>query len=231
MKNIEFRLLRAYEIEVRPQSIKNGKATMLLYMNSRVVTDLLDETVGSMNWTSEFYEVNNKLVCKIGIWDDDKNMFIYKSDTGSESNIEAEKGQFSDCYKRCLSRWGVTELYSAPNIIIDDDGYGCKGYYVNQIGYDVFNRHITSIEIKNKFDKTVFVWSLNGIKSFDKQLITEENTNNNYDILVEFCRTEKPYADGEKLKNFFKYYKTKLDNWNGTFNPEALWNKWLERTK
>ena len=158
MKEIRFRLLNADEIEVRVQSVKNGKATMLLYMNSRVVTDLLDETVGNMNWCSEFQSVDGKVICRIGIWDDEKGIFIYKSDTGSESNIEAEKGQFSDCYKRCLSRWGVNELYSAPNITIDDDGYGNRGYYVSLIRYDESARKITELHIANRFDKEVFSW-------------------------------------------------------------------------
>lgn len=229
MKNIEFRLLRADEIEVRPQSIKNGKANMLLYMNSRVVTELLDETVGSMNWTSEFYEVNNKLVCKIGIWDEDKNMFIYKSDTGSESNIEAEKGQFSDCYKRCLSRWGVTELYSSPQITIDDDGYGCKGYYVRLIKYDEYSRKITEIHICNRFDKEVFNWKIdNGYNDVSQNT----DNKNNYELLVEFCKkTKSEGADQETLKKFFKYYEGKSKNWNGTFNAKSLFDKWVERSK
>lgn len=225
MKNIEFRLLRPDEIEVRPQSIKNGKANMLLYMNSRVVTELLDETVGSMNWTSEFYEVNNKLVCKIGIWDEDKNMFIYKSDTGSESNIEAEKGQFSDCYKRCLSRWGVTELYSAPNITIEDDGYGCKGYYVSLIRYDEFTRKITELHICNRFDKEVFSWKINN--GYNNVSIKTDNKNN-YDSLVEFCKKAKADgADQEQLKKFFKYWEKRINEGNlkGVIDPEALWNK------
>lgn len=230
MKEIRFRLLNADEIEVRVQSVKNGKATMLLYMNSRVVTDLLDETVGNMNWCSEFQSVDGKVICRIGIWDDEKGIFIYKSDTGSESNIEAEKGQFSDCYKRCLSRWGVNELYSAPNIIIDDDGYGNRGYYVSLIRYDENARKITELHIANRFDKEVFSW-----KYGERAKATEQKpqpTQSNYDTLVEFCKKAK--ADGEsqeELKKFYNFYKDKANTWKNTFNPSALWTKWKERAK
>lgn len=153
----KFRTLKASEIEVRVQSVKNGKATHLLYIDSRAVTNLLDETVGSMNWQSEFYEVAGQTICRIGIWDERKGCFIYKSDTGSESNIEGEKGKISDCYKRCLSRWGVTELYSAPRIQLDDDGYGNSGYSVSEINIDDA-RQITHIVLVNRFGKEVFRW-------------------------------------------------------------------------
>lgn len=153
----KFRTLKASEIEVRVQSVKNGKATHLLYIDSRAVTNLLDETVGSMNWQSEFYEVAGQTICRIGIWDKEKECFIYKSDTGSESNIEGEKGKISDCYKRCLSRWGVTELYSAPRIQLDDDGYGNSGYSVSEINIDDA-RQITHIVLVNRFGKEVFRW-------------------------------------------------------------------------
>ena len=226
----EFRLLRPEEIECRPQSVKNGKCNLLLYMTSRTVTDLLDETVGSRNWTSEFYTVNNMVVCRIGIWDEDKRMFVYKSDTGSESNIEAEKGLFSDCYKRCLSRWGVNELYSAPNITVDDDGYGNRGYYVSLIRYDEDARKITELHIANKFDKEVFSW-----KYGEKTKATTQNTEqtkSNYDLLVEFCKQAKADgADQEQLKKFFKYYEEKSKQWKSVFNAKALFDKWMERAK
>lgn len=229
MKEINFRLLNADEIEVRVQSVKNGKATMLLYMNSRVVTDLLDKTVGNMNWCSEFQSVDGKVICRIGIWDEDKNIFIYKSDTGSESNIEAEKGQFSDCYKRCLSRWGVNELYTAPNIVIDDDGYGNRGYYVSLIRYDEQARKITELHIANKFDKEVFSWKF-GEKTNAK---AEESVKQNpYDMLVQFCKQAKANGENkEELTKFFKFYEAKTKTWDGVFSAKNLWERWKGRIK
>ena len=153
----KFRTLRADEIEVRVQSVKDGKARHLLYIDSRAVTNLLDETVGSFNWQSEFYEVNGQTLCRIGIWDEKKGLFIYKSDTGSESNIEGEKGLISDCYKRCLSRWGVTELYSAPKIEMPDDKYGNSGYTVSEITINE-QRQITHLVLVNRFGKEAFRW-------------------------------------------------------------------------
>jgi len=226
MKDLKFRMLKAEEIEVRPQSIKNGKATMLLYMNSRVVVDLLNETVGAYNWTSEYYEVNGKLVMKLGIWDEDKNQFVYKSDTGSESNIEAEKGQFSDCYKRCMARWGVTELYSAPSIVINDDGKGNKGYYVKFIKYDEYTRHITELAIADRNDNIVFKWlKKNG---YEKE---EYNKEDNYNSLRSFCTGQKGKIEIETLKKFFNYWSNKINNgqFEGIINPQALFKKWIDK--
>lgn len=222
MKELKFRLLREEEIEVRPQSIKNGKCNLLLYMTSRTVTDLLDETVGSRNWTSEFYTVNNMVVCRIGIWDEDKKMFVYKSDTGSESNIEAEKGLFSDCYKRCLSRWGCNELYSAPSIVVDDDGYGNRGYYVRYIRYDEDTRRIIELHICNRFDKEVFSWNINS-KPQEKQKPVD--TNENYKKLKDFCSSKKGKVDITKLTEFFNYWSGRIKDFKGEINPEKLWNK------
>ena len=157
MKNNMFRTLKAEEIEVRVQSVKNGKANMLLYIDSRAVTKLLDETVGPMNWQTEFYEVNGQTIGKLGIWDSEKQQWIWKSDTGTESNIEAVKGLISDVYKRMISRWGVVELYSSPKIVLDDDGYGNTGYRVSEILYDS-ERNITHLVLVNRFGKEVFRW-------------------------------------------------------------------------
>lgn len=156
MKDIRFRTLRADEIEVRPAQIKDGKATVLLYIDSRAVVRLLNETVGPLGWQMEFEDVCGQVVGKLGIWDDDKHMWVYKSDTGSESNIEAKKGLYSDCYKRTLARWGVDELYTAPRIIVPDDGYG-NHYHVGEISYND-NREITHLVLVNNIGKKVYEW-------------------------------------------------------------------------
>lgn len=158
MKKI--RTLKAEEIEVRVQSVKNGKANMLLYINSRAATDLLDETYGMENWTIEYKEVAGQIYGKLSIWDNDNSRWIFREDTGSESNVEANKGLASDIVKRCIVRFGVTELYSSPKIQIDDDGYGNTGYKVTEITYDD-RRNITHLVIANRFGKETFRWDAN----------------------------------------------------------------------
>lgn len=226
MKNLEFRTLRADEIEVRPQSVKNGKATMLLYIDSRAVVSLLNETVGNMNWTSEFYEANGQMIGKIAIYDEDRDIWVSKSDTGSESNIEAEKGLVSDIYKRVLSRWGVQELYSAPRITWDDDGYGNTGYKVSHIAYDE-NRNIISLQIVNRWGKEAFKWEKGTEIPHAAQKPVNEPKKDNLAVLTEFCK--KKTEEGEnrsELGKFYKFYSVKCPSWQGNFPADKLWNKW-----
>ena len=230
MKNLEFRTLRADEIEVRPQSVKNGKATMLLYIDSRAVVSLLNETVGNMNWTSEFYEANGQMIGKIAIYDEDRDIWVSKSDTGSESNIEAEKGLVSDIYKRVLSRWGVQELYSAPRITWDDDGYGNTGYKVSHIAYDE-NRNIISLQIVNRWGKEAFKWEKGTEIPHAAQKPVNEPKISNMDILKTFYEQNKRNANinVEQLTKFKDFYKAKMDSWKGVFNPSTAFEKWMQR--
>lgn len=219
----KFRLLKADEIEVRVQSVKNGKATMLLYIDSRCVTNLLDEAVGCMNWQTEFYQVNGLIMGKLGIWDDDKKTWVWKSDTGTESNIEAEKGQISDTYKRLLSRWGVTELYSAPRIQLEDDGYNNTGYKVSEIAYE--GRKITHLVIVNRFGKEAFRWDINGNNSVSQPSPAPQKDKKT--LLTEFCQTQMTSgANRDELGKFYKYYEPKCNGWKGNMDLQTLWEKW-----
>lgn len=236
MREINFRTLRADEIDVRTVTIKDNKATMLLYIDSRAVVRLLNETVGASDWEMVFETVNGQVVGKMGIWDEDKGMFVYKSDTGSESNIEATKGLFSDCYKRCLSRWGVDELYTAPRIVIPDDGYGCSGYKVSHIEYND-RREIIRLRIVNRFDKVVFDYAEdNLVMPQNKPVQTQQapqttNTTSmdNVSILRGFCsKKKKEETDKDDLLRFFNFYKERVNGWTNVIKPEILWNKWQE---
>ncbi len=107
----------------RVQSSKYGKANCVAYIDARDCQDLLDEVVGPENWQSIFYEENGLLFCKIGICCDSKdnesevayNQWVWKSDTGSESNVEKDKGHVSDAFKRACVSWGIGRfLYRLP---------------------------------------------------------------------------------------------------------------------
>lgn len=243
MKNIDFRTLRADEIEVRPQSIKNGKATMLLYIDSRAVVSLLNETVGNMNWQSEFYQVGEQTIGKIGIYDEDRDIWVWKSDVGSESNVEAEKGKISDTYKRILSRFGVQELYSAPRITIDDDGYGNSGYKVLEISYDT-NRNITHLVIGNRFNKEVFRWDRDSVeqptqykpKSYTQtqqdELEWKDETKDNLTVLTDYCSQVTANGfDRSEVGKFFRFYKDKCNEWRGVFQVDKLFSAWMSKAK
>lgn len=79
--------------------------TQLAYIDARDVMDLLDEVVGPENWQDSYELVGDKIIAGVGILANDN--WIWKYDTGTESNIEEEKGMFSDAFKRAAVKWGV----------------------------------------------------------------------------------------------------------------------------
>jgi len=97
----------------RVQSSKYGKSTCVAYIDARDAQDLLDEVIGPENWQSMFYEENGLLFCKVGIFVG--TCWVWKSDTGSESKVEKDKGHVSDAFKRACVSWGIGRfLYRLP---------------------------------------------------------------------------------------------------------------------
>ena len=114
---LKFRTLKANEIDCRVSQIASNWLTLLLYKDARADMDVLDETVGPMNWKREHLRENAN--CKVSIYNTDINEWVSKEDTGTESFTEAEKGLASDSFKRACVNWGIgRELYSSPSIII-----------------------------------------------------------------------------------------------------------------
>lgn len=110
---LKFRKLRADEIDCRVATVNEKGASILLYKDARVDQNILDETVGAMNWKNTYSRDNKN--CTVSIWDEAKKEWISKENTGTESNTEAEKGLASDSFKRACFNWGIgRELYSAP---------------------------------------------------------------------------------------------------------------------
>lgn len=114
---MKFRKLKANEIDCRISQIEKNWCTLLLYKDARVDQNILDETVGCMNWQKRYVRENAN--CIVGIWDNEKQQWVEKEDTGTESFSEAEKGLASDSFKRACFNWGIgRELYTAPSIFI-----------------------------------------------------------------------------------------------------------------
>lgn len=117
-----FRELRADEIDCRISQIKKTKngagLSLLLYKDARCDQNILDETVGPMNWERKHSRENAN--CIVSIWCAERQCWVSKEDTGTKSNTEEEKGLASDSFKRACFNWGIgRELYTAPFIWID----------------------------------------------------------------------------------------------------------------
>ena len=103
-------------IDFRVQSVnKGGYAIILAYKDARVDMQRLDEVCGALNWRREHTRDNHN--CIVSIYDKDKQQWVYKEDTGTESNTEKDKGLASDSFKRACFNWGIgRELYDYPII-------------------------------------------------------------------------------------------------------------------
>ena len=169
----KFRDLRADEIECRVQSVKDKGLVLLLYKDARVDMNILDATVGASNWQREHYECKGNLFCRVGIdigtHEGKAERWVFKSDCGTESNTEAQKGEASDSFKRACFNWGIgRELYTAPftwipaekcNIV--DGKNGSKQCYDKFIVEKIIieNKQITALAIWNTTKNCrAFVW-------------------------------------------------------------------------
>ena len=115
MAMTSFRPLTAEEVEVRVNQCNENGCSLLLYKTSRTDVMLLNETVGADKWQCDYKQVGDMLFCGIGIEVDGE--WVWKWDTGTPSNMEADKGHASDGLKRAGFRWGIgIELYSSPRI-------------------------------------------------------------------------------------------------------------------
>ena len=216
----KFRDLRADEIECRVQSVKKNGLVLLLYKDARCDMNILDETVGPDRWQREHYECKGNLFCKVGIVCETKNHdrvfpeWVWKSDCGTESNTEAQKGEASDSFKRACFNWGIgRELYTSPFIWISEEN--CK--IENGKCFDKFevtsvtieDKKITALEIYNESKKCVaFSWDIKkkgGAKPAPKATPKEAPKTEviTYEKALELKLTEGDYA-GLALKEVYK---------------------------
>ena len=155
----KFRDLKADEMECRVQSTKDNGLVLLLYKDARVDMNILDETVGASNWQREHYECKGNLFCRVGIdvgtHEGKGERWVFKSDCGTESNTEAQKGEASDSFKRACFNWGIgRELYTAPFIWITADKCNIR----DKKCYDKFI--VEKIKIENKQIVALAIWNV-----------------------------------------------------------------------
>lgn len=204
---IQFRPLRADEIECRVSTVSEKGASVLLYKTARTDMDLLDETVGPMNWQRTHQIIEGNLYCTISIWDDEKKQWVAKQDVGTESNTEKEKGQASDSFKRAGFCWGIgRELYTGPFIWIGaSDCKIAEGRNGKLACYDNFKVDhitiedgvITALRITNESKNGKVVFTFPKQKAHTKPEAQEEPqdltqpftiTQSMYNVLCSLCK-------------------------------------------
>ena len=225
-----FRKLHAWEIDARVATVTETGCSLLLYKDARVDQNILDETVGPMNWERSHQLIGDRLYCTVSIWDAEKKQWISKQDVGTESYTEKEKGQASDSFKRACFNFGIgRELYTAPFIWIKNTK--CEitqknGKYttydrfvVDDIGYDNLGE-INKLVIRNMGSS----YKKNGsiVFQFGEATTEEQKDEKKYDELRDQKITE---TDIKALKKAF----TKEENVQKVFSHFGI-TQWEDMT-
>lgn len=227
---MEFRCLKADEIDVKIGTVTAKGVTLLLYKNARVDMAILDETVGAENWQRDHKEVKNHLYCGIGInvplvntepvIDPSGNKmgdkiigmqdrWVWKWDCGVESAFgDKEKGEASDSFKRAGFNWGIgRELYTSPFIFVECETVkkDVGGYYIKNAEDDkrFKSLRVAKIEYNDKREITnLVIVDGQGCQVYPKPFATKQEKT----LVVEkTCVCEK-CGEGvtEKVANYSK---------------------------
>ena len=210
-KNL-FRYLTADEIECRVATVSEKGCSLLLYKDARCDMNILDETFGPMNWRRSHTRDNAN--CIVSIWDDAKQQWIDKEDTGTESFTETEKGLASDSFKRACTNWGLgRELYTAPFIWIpakDANVQQKNGKWTTYEKFsvtkmDIVDGKIVALNIAS--DKTgKIVYSFGYTRNVANEEDTEQEQKPNIEALKSLLD-----KNGIRMETVFELYKIKSE--------------------
>jgi len=219
---MKFRKLTANEVEARVATVTEKGCSLLLYKDARVDQNILDETVGCLNWQRSHQMIGDRLYCTVSVWDEDKKQWISKQDVGTESYTEKEKGQASDSFKRACFNLGIgRELYSAPFIWVPVGKVNLTNkngkmstfdtFKVEEIGYDETGTINRLVIRNNKTDVIAYQFGeakteeQKAQEKFDKTA-TEKIT----DIQLKSIRTTiEKNPDSMSEEGVCKYFKVK----------------------
>jgi len=116
--------------KIKVQTASQYGCNCVAYVDARQVQDKLDDVVGAENWQTKYEAIDGQLFCHLGIYNEDTHEWVWKSDTGTESMAEKEKGQVSDAFKRAAVQWGIGRFLYSLGIKKTKSTKNNKGKYV-----------------------------------------------------------------------------------------------------
>lgn len=109
------------------------------YVDARDVMGLLDDVCGPDGWQSDYKEVKGHMYGGIGIRSE-SGEWVWKWDCGAETDIEGEKGEASDAFKRAAVKWGIGRfLYEMGLYKLGAKKEGSRGVPVDNSGNQIWN--------------------------------------------------------------------------------------------
>ena len=144
------------DVELRIGTTNAKGFSLLLYKTARVDVRRLNES-GAIWRNTHQYDANGLLTCTISIYDTEHGFWVDRTDVGMESNTEAQKGLYSDSFKRAGFRWGIgLELYNAPFIWVRHEMDQVNGKWrpknfftggLEIVDYETVDGHFTKLTI------------------------------------------------------------------------------------
>lgn len=115
----------AYSISWRIGATNSDKTEglALAYIDARDVQNRLDAVCGPEGWQCRHEPVGSKVTCHIGVKCGDE--WVWKSNGAGDTDVEGDKGAYSDSFKRAAVMWGIGEyLYhiKSPWVKIEQRG-------------------------------------------------------------------------------------------------------------
>jgi hypothetical protein len=111
---------------VGPTNKEKTKGMALAYIDARDVQDRLTEVCGPFGWQCR-HEVSGdkRVTCHIGVKCPETGEWIWRSDGAGETDVDGEKGSYSDSFKRAAVKWGIGRyLYDIDSPWVAIEAFG-----------------------------------------------------------------------------------------------------------
>lgn len=190
----------------------------LAYIDARDVIERLDEVCGKGNWQNKHPHANGKTSCSIGIKISDE--WVWKENGAGDSQVEAEKGAFSDSFKRAAVLWGIGKyLYDLGNTWVNIEPAG-RSYKIKKSEQKKLDASLQRLII-NKFGTQTekALVGISSMSSCEAQEMSQDEKKElhrkaqealgSVDTMEDINKWTTDY-DEKLKKNVSKYYRDKL---------------------
>ena len=113
------------------------KAVPFAYLDARDVMGRLDDVCGMAGWQADYPFPG---CCRVGILvgrqekEGTRLEWVWKANGAGTTDVEAEKGQYSDSFKRAAVLWGIGQyLYDLPNKWFPVGEYGFEDEVIAEL--------------------------------------------------------------------------------------------------
>ena len=121
LSKLDKRAVKSLTKKWKDKKTGQEKSFVVSYVTARTVMNMLDTVIGPANWYATYEPfAGGSVQCTLYLRIDGE--WIGKSDVGTPSDIEPEKGAVSDAFKRAAVHWGIArELYNEGTATFETD--------------------------------------------------------------------------------------------------------------